>query len=253
MIGVGLSLPQVAVRRVAAAASGPTVILDAAYRTDTLLDQGLVPITNGGELDSWAMATGGTFNYETAFLAGASARPIWLLGTPGPGGVHTAGNNAALTCATPVTIPAATDFVAYLKLVMPASASACLIGNSAAANRVITVETIEGEVSINFSIDGSNYAGVFSSTDMEGTKLYRFRRSGSTLYIAATGLAESSASVTGAITGAAAFDTLLGYSSTGSGLTGFAASGCYLQKAYIFHGSSTADTTYETNNGGVLS
>ena len=249
MIGVGLSLPQVAVRRVAAAASGPTVILDAAYLTDTLLDESNGAVSNGSTVGSWAMAAGGTWTYVLANAAGATEYPAYITAS----GVHTNGGNAALTCATPVTIPAATDFVAYLKLVMPASASACLIGNSAAANRVITVETIEGEVSINFSIDGSNYAGVFSSTDMEGTKLYRFRRSGSTLYIAATGLAESSASVTGAITGAAAFDTLLGYSSTGSGLTGFAASGCYLQKAYIFHGSSTADTTYETNNGGVLS
>ena len=63
----------------AVAAAGATVILNAAYATDTLLDGLGDPITDLDLLDSWAPATGPTFNFTNASAAGAIAMYAWAM------------------------------------------------------------------------------------------------------------------------------------------------------------------------------
>lgn len=228
--------------------SGPTVLLNAAYLTDTILNDVAAPAGNLDALSSWAMATGGTFTKALAVAAGASGvdGPFYVTAS----GVHTGGVNVALTCATPVVIPADTDCVIYVKAKLSLSPTFYAFGSSTVAGNRIAVQG-DGDAGVEITFGGTNQVSVYYGTHAAGVYLYRFRRSGSSWYIARTGDAEQSATVSGTATAAISLDTLLGHR-TGGTLDTYSATGEYLQKAYIFHGSSTPDTAYEIANGGTL-
>jgi hypothetical protein len=205
-------------------------------------------ITNGDPVKSWAFATGGTATQALAVAAGADPQYLtWVAAS----GVHTSGLNAALTLPTPVTIPAATDCVIYALIKLPVTSQLLALGNSTSALTRIDIGG-DGEVSGNVTIDGSNQALSYWASATTTATLYRFRRSGSTWYAARTGDAEQTMSNTGTPTGAIVFDTLLAYGGSGTGLDAFSPTGNYLQKLYIYHGSSTPNTAYEIANGGAL-
>jgi hypothetical protein len=238
MIGVGLSLPQVAVRRVAAAASGPTVILDAAYLTDTLLNASANPVSDGDPVDSWAMATGGTFTNALAVTAGASAYPVYVTAS----GVHTGGGNAAVTCATPVTIPADTDCVIYVKFNF-AGGDFYPLGHSTGLSK------FQCDENGGFYLAAPGFVTIGRDIyPTAGVTLARARRTSNVWTFAMTGNAEAGADG-GTMAGQAlTFDTLLASSSMGE----FSSTGNYIQKIKIWSGTSDPDTAYETANGGVL-
>lgn len=228
----------------ASAPAGPTVILNAAYLTDTLLTPGSAAVGNGDPVESWAMATGGTFNYGLAASAGANVNPVYVTAS----GVHTDGGSAALTCATPVVIPADTDCVIYVKCVL-AGFGDIIIGKSNNA--------------MHFAFGGGagwyiqNAAGAFATLygePTDSTFLARARRVSGVWYFAWTGQAETVSG--GGTLGAASlsFDTVLGYASSGGAgtLDTFPPAGQYIQKIKILSGTSDPDTAYETANGGTL-
>lgn len=231
--------------------SGPTVLLDANWATDTIVDDGLVPIADGNPVDVWTMATGGDFNYTTAAVAGASARPIWVAAS----GIHTAGNNAALTTASPVVIPADTDCVIYVKANLALEMELKALGNSAAVDVRLLVQAGDGvaEHLVTLFLNGTNYvSATMTAQTAAGVYLLRFTRTSGVWSFACTGVASASMAATGTVTGSLAFNTLLAFSSTGSGLDDFSGSGIYLQKLKIWSGTSDPDTTFETANGGTL-
>jgi len=230
-----------------AAVAGPTVLLNADYLTDTLLNDADLLIANGDSVASWATATGGTFTQALATRAGADS--TFCVFTTADG-VQTGGNNAALTVATPITIPAATDCVIYVKAKLSISPTFYAFGSSTVAGNRIAVQG-DGDAGVDIMFSGTTQISLYYGTHTAGVYLYRFRRSGSSWYIARTGDAEQSATVSGTATAAISLDTMLGQR-VGGTLDTFSATGEYLQKAYIYHGSSSPDTTYETNNGGVL-
>ncbi len=225
-----------------ASASGPTVLLNANYLTDTLLQAGDIAMADGERVNKWTMATGGEWNYALANAAGALSRPTYIAAS----GVHTDGESSALTVATPVTIPADTACVIYIRCVV--TTWPIFLGKSNGDGE-ISFDPYSG-VGIKSS-DGSAYYSAFVEPG-PGTYLVRYRRTSAGVWsLAHTGQVEVGGGDNYA--GAIVFDTLLGRGTAGSGvLNDFVASGQYLQKLYIYHGSSSPDTTYETNNGGVL-
>ena len=226
-----------------AAPSAPTILLDLNYATDTLLNASANPVSNGDPVDSWVAATGGTWTQALAVAAGADPQYLTYVAASG---VHTAGLNAALTVATPVTIPADTACVIYIRCVV--TTWPIFLGKSNGDGE-ISFDPYSG-VGIKSS-DGSAYYSAFVEPG-PGTYLVRYRRTSAGVWsLAHTGQVEVGGGDNYA--GAIVFDTLLGRGTAGSGvLNDFVASGQYLQKLYIYHGSSSPDTTYETNNGGVL-
>lgn len=229
----------------AVAAAGATVILNAAYATDTLLDGLGDPITDLDLLDSWAPATGPTFNFTNAYAAGATQRPVYVAASGVSGGAQ-----AALTSATTVTIPAGQDCLIYVKANLGVTPRLYPLGLSSSADVRVGVAG-DGDATVDVSVGATLSVSLYYDTHSAGVYLYRFRRSGSSWYIARTGDAEQSATVIGTATAAISFDTLLGYRN-GSGLDVFSASGDYLQKLKISYGSASPDTAYELANGGLL-
>jgi len=229
-----------------AAVAGPTVLLNADYLTDTILDEVSAPVGNGSTVTSWTMATGGVWTSALAVAAGAADQPTYITAS----GVHTNGASAALTVATPITIPANADCVIYVKAKLSISPTFYAFGSSTVAGNRIAVQG-DGDAGVDIMFSGTTQISLYYGTHTAGVYLYRFRRSGSSWYIARTGDAEQSATVSGTATAAISLDTMLGQR-VGGTLDTFSATGEYLQKAYIYHGSSSPDTTYETNNGGVL-
>jgi hypothetical protein len=256
MIGVGLSVPQVAVRRKpSSGSSGPTVLLDANWATDTIVDDGLVPIADGNPVDVWTMATGGEWTYTTAAVAGASARPIWVAAS----GVHTAGASAALTTASPVTIPADTDCVIYVVANVAEYGLALALGSTAATGpnlRITGGSTGDTESSqISFGLKPSAFESVIATLSglYQGQMTVRVRRVSNIWRYAATGVADAAMTVDGVplTSYSISLDTLLA-TNGGASLNEFSASGCYIQKLKIWSGTSDPDTAYETANGGTL-
>jgi len=233
----------------ASGGASPTVLLNAAYATDTIVDDGAVPIANGNPVDSWTFTTGGEFNYTLANLAGASARPQWIAAS----GVHTNGTNAALTCATPITIPADTDCVIYVKANLGALESGLnAIGGSTNSHFVsIGTSDGDGDHSANIEIGGGNdLNAVMTGKTTTGVYLLRFTRASGVWLFACTGVASAAMAPTGTVSGAISFNTLLGYG--GGTLSSFSSPGMYLQKLKIWSGTSDPDTVFEAANGGAL-
>lgn len=200
-----------------AAPSGPTVLLDANWATDTILDDGLVPIADGNPVDVWTMATGGEWNYTQAAVAGASARPIWVAAS----GVHTAGNNAALTTATPITIPAlaTADWDIWVYCVVPASGVGSPIGKSTSITTWprIEIQAGTGPVIVDDNGDGASDG---SASMAAGARLVRFGNTAGALNVAWTGEADHAMDMEG-YAGTFTFDSLFAqiaiavYSATG--------------------------------------
>lgn len=230
----------------ASAVAGPTVLLNAAYLTDTLLDDTASSISNGENVGSWAMATGGTYTRSSAVDAGASDWPVYVAAS----GVHTAGGLAALTCATPVTIPANADCVIYVKGNLQATSQLRALGKTNGYGRFEIGG--DGDCLINLVIGASDSVTAYFAVAATGVKLYRCRRVSGVWSSVMTGETEIAMTATGTVTGALSFDTLLAFANSGAGLDSFSAPGDYLQKLYIYHGSSTPDTAYEIANGGTL-
>jgi hypothetical protein len=229
----------------ASAAAAPTVILNAVYLTDTLLNASANPVSNGDPVDSWAMATGGTFTNALAVTAGASAYPVYVAAS----GVHTAAGNAALTCATPVTIPADTDFRLYVSFKMT-SGLLFALGRTSGIGRLQISPA--GGVSLN-APSGTN-AARSAAIPTGSNVLLRILRVGTTYTSAWTGTA-SATMTDGDITLAEefTFNTLLAYSDGESSLDTFSDTGNYLRTLKISYGVGTADTDYETTiNGSPL-
>ena len=233
-----------------AAVAGPTVLLNADYLTDTILNDVSAPAGNLDALSSWATATGGTFTKALAVAAGASVvdGPFYVTTS----GIHTDGVNVALTVATPITIPANTDCVIYVKVKLQMTSQLTVFGNSASDTRLELFGDWDTAASFAIANAGSDGVTAFWGTAVTTATLYRLRRSGSTWYAARTGDAEQTMTGFGTTTAAISINTLLAYSSTGSGLNQFSQGGNYLQKLYIRSGTSTPDTDYETANGGTL-
>ena len=221
------------------APSGPTVLLNAAYLTDTLLNDAALPIANGDSVASWATATGGTFTQALADAAGADS--TFCIFTTADG-VQTGGNNAALTTATPITIPANADCVIYAKCVY-AGGDFYLFGKSDGASYIQFDENNGAAV----KGDGGGSAGTLAYP-VPGSYLFRARRASNVWRFAWTGQSDFVADSDTLAGGAVTVDTLLAANSMAS----FSASGNYLQKIYIRHGTSAPDTAYETSNGGAL-
>ena len=245
MISIGPSLTGSAARR--RAASGiltPTVVLNIGDDGNATWgnDSNEFPPPDGGYCTKTVTGVGGPFLSSLAILAGATEPPTYNTGQ----GIHTLGANAALTCATPVVIPADADCVIYLKCVV--SDTMYQLGST--SNQAC----IQFDAAAGFYMQG-NDASVVSlyGEPAAGTYLVRVRRASNAWRIAWTGQADAAAEGD-AIGGASlSFDTLLARSGATPGLAFFSSTGQYLQKAYIYHGSSTPDTDYETANGGVLS
>jgi len=234
-----------------AAVAGPTVLLNADWSTDTILDEVSAPAGNGSTVTSWTMATGGVWTSALAVAAGAADQPTYITAS----GVHTNGAFAALTVATPITIPADTDCVIYVVANLSAYETAgAMLGMSSAAAVRLEIEVGDTElghrVFLNFSAGGQAFLRL--SATVTGVYLFRLTRAAGVWSIAATGVASAAMTPTGTVTGAISFDTLMAYSLAGSGLDTFASSGLYLQKIKIWSGTSDPDTAYETANGGTL-
>lgn len=228
-----------------AVASGPTVIADLNWLTDSgILNMVGAPIENGFYVGTWPWATGGTATSALAIAAGADGGPVYDL-TNGVGSDGT--GNQALTLPTPVTIPADTDCVIYLKCVLAVYGD-MLIGKSNSYASIVFGGNAGWQL-LNAAGAGASCYG--EPTD--ATYLARARRSSGVWSFAWTGQAELAADGGGTLGSAAIIiDTILARSTGGSNLDEFPLTGQYLQKLYIYHGSSSPDTAYETANGGIL-
>jgi hypothetical protein len=245
MIGVGLSVPQVAVRRKPSSGSSATTLVNANYLTDSLLQAGDLPIGDGTGVNKWTMATGGLWTYPLAVTAGAVDRPTYVAAS----GVHTDGLQAALTTASPVTIPADTDFRLYVSFKMT-SGLLFALGRTSGIGRLQISPA--GGVNLNAP---SGTAAIRSAAIPTGSNvLLRILRVGTTYTSAWTGTA-SATMTDGDITLAEEFEfnTLLAYSDGESSLDTFSDTGNYLRTLKISYGVGTADTDYETTiNGSPL-
>jgi hypothetical protein len=235
------------------AESGPTVLLDANYLTDTLLRLDDSPATSSGHIVArWITGTGGEFNRTLAQAAGATDDTQLTVGS----GVSTGGVAAALTCATPVTIPANTDCVIYAKVNLGAYESQLYaVGASGSGNRYVSINTgdTETEHSTTLNFDGSaNVYAVLTGEITTGVYLLRYTRASGVWSFACTGVASAAMTPTGTVSGAISFDTLLAFSSAGGTLDAFSGSTMFVQKLKIWTGTSSPDTTFETANGGTL-
>lgn len=229
----------------ASSGSSPTVLLNAAYLADTLLNEGATPCANGEQVDSWAAATGGTFNFTRAELAGAAGRPLFITAS----GVHTSGGNCALTVATPITIPDGQDFRLYVSFKLTAG-NLWALGNTNKGGR-LEMNPVVGLTL--FAVDGHSIT-LASAIPTGSNVLLRILRSGTSYTAAWTGTA-SAAMTDGSAHGTDGFEfnTLLGYSDSESTLDQFSDSGNYLRTLKIEYGVGTADTAYETAiNGSPL-
>ncbi len=222
----------------------PTVVLNIGDAGNATWgnDSNEFPPPDGGYCTKTVTGTGGPFLSSLAILAGATEPPTYNTGQ----GIHTLGANAALACATPVVIPADADCVIYIKCVL-ASFGDIILGCSTSGAYIVFGGT-GGWAIVNASAAGTFCYG--EPTD--ATFLARARRTSGVWTFAWTGQAEIAADGGGTLGNAAiTLDTLLAQGN-GATLNGFSPTGQYLQKAYIFHGSSTPDTAYETANGGIL-
>ena len=231
--------------RAVASSPSPTVPLDfaTAHMGNDLNE---FPPPDGGYCTKVVPSTGPTFTSALAIAAGATDAPTYNTGS----GIHTLGASAALTSATTVTIPAGQDCLIYVKANLGVTPRLYPLGLSSSADVRVGVAG-DGDATVDLSVGATLSVSLYYDTHSAGVYLYRFRRSGSSWYIARTGDAEQSATVTGTATAAISFDTLLGYRN-GSGLDVFSASGDYLQKLKISYGSASPDTAYELANGGLL-
>ena len=231
--------------------SGPTVILDANYATDTIINLADVPISNGEFVKSWTPATGPAFTSALAIAAGATDSPAWVSAS----GVETLGASAAVTSATPVTIPANTDCVIYVEANLGALESGLYAIGSTADNAAIVCSTGDGgsdhSVILSFADGTSNVTAVMAGRTATGVHLLRFIRASGVWSFACTGVASAAMSPTGTVSGVLAFDTLLAFGGSGT-LASFSLTDMCLQKLKIWKGTSSPDTDYETANGGVL-
>ena len=236
---------------VAAAPSAPTVLLNAAYATDTLLDEGDAAVGNGSRVHKWTMSTGGLWTFALAEPAGALVAPVNVTAS----GVHTGGDNAALTCTTPVTIPADTDCVIYVKANLGAYESTMVpLGLSTGGYLEINSGDTELGHDVTLGLDGTftNYVGGrLGGSITTGVHLIRLIRASGAWTFAATGTASFSPATGGTVAGAFSFNTLLARGSSGT-LDLFSSSAMCLQKLKISYGSSSPDTAYELANGGLL-
>lgn len=234
-----------------AGGGGPTVLLDANYLTDTLINPSDAAVSNGERVKSWTMATGGAWTSALAIAAGAGQAPIYVAAS----GVHASIDNGALTCAAPVTILADADCVIYAKVNLGALESGLNFIGSSTSGQNVSIGTSDGDgnhtANIAFDGIGTSYAtAVMTGQTATGVYLLRFTRASGVWSFACTGVASAAMIPTGAVSGAISFDTLLAYG--GGTLTSFSSTDMYLQKLKIWSGTSDPDTAYETANGGTL-
>jgi len=217
-----------------ASASGPTVLLNADWLTDTLLNASANPVSNGDPVDSWATATGGTFTNALAVTAGASQYPVYVAAS----GVHTAGGSAALTVATPITIPANADCDIYFYVNLSQYESTMIAaGLTAGTGYVFFIagDTETDHAAQLWLTETDGLSRTLSGAITTGDYLIRFGRASNAWTCAATGVADAPMVENGMPTLGAAIsiDTLLARSGTGSGLTNFSLTGGYIKKACI--------------------
>ena len=238
-----------------AAPSGPTVILDANYATDTIINLADVPISNGEFVKSWTPATGPAFTSALAIAAGATDSPAWVSAS----GVETLGASAAVTSATPVTIPADADCVIYAVANVAEYGLLLLLGSASTLGPTLRItggSTGDTESSqITFGLKPSAFESVIATLSglYQGQMTVRVRRVSGVWRYAATGVADAAMTVDGVplTSYSISLDTLLATNS-GASLNEFAASGNFIQKIKIWSGTSDPDTDYETANGGIL-
>ena len=234
-----------------ASASGPTVLLNANYLTDTLINLSNVPVSNGEYVKSWATATGGTFTSALAIAAGATDAPVYVAAS----GVETLGANAALTVATPITIPADTDCDIWVYTYWSEAGYNYLLGRVSGSEFVALDDSLGGQVA-NSEGGLSYYDGAYPAV---GWRLLRAGRSAAGAWTFAwTGRSEVSATDSGAGAGQIRLDTILAMDGTGSGFLGnFASSGNFLKAARIvtypsgYAGRAAYRSAYETAISGA--
>lgn len=235
-------------RASASAPAGPTVILDANYLTDALLNGGGSAIGNGDLVGSWPTATGGTFTDTLALAAGATDRCTYVTAS----GVHTAGLAAALTLPTPVTIPAG-EFRMYYRFKYSGSGILYFLSSpqslSAAGGAQIYIYS--GATRLQCAAGTSTeVAGSFTAGDYT---LFCCRDASDVLYYAWSGSATLQAG--GSMVGSFEFANMLAQSSdesSGGILDYFSSSGNFIQKIKIESGISSRDLVWEAANGGTL-
>ena len=224
MISIGPSLTGSAARRRAAAGGDtPTVALNIGDAGNATWgnDSNEFPPPDGGYCTKTVTGVGGPFLSSLAILAGATEPPTYNTGQ----GIHTLGANAALTCATPVVIPAtSTDWDLWVYVDLPAAAQMFAL-------------TFSGNEEVKFILSpdapqSGIYDGVgatYTNTPLgSGTKLFRLGFTSGVASIAWTGHASGAADID-TYTASNSFDTLLGNVAAGS----YSSTGCYLRAMRI--------------------
>lgn len=232
--------------------SAPTILLDLNYATDTLLNASANPVSNGDPVDSWVAATGGTWTQALAVAAGADPQYLTYVAASG---VHTAGNNAALTTATPITIPADVDCDIWVYTYWSGAGYNYLLGRVSGSEFVALDDSLGGQVA-NSEGGLSYYDGAYPAV---GWRLLRAGRSAAGAWTFAwTGRSEVSATDSGAGAGQIRLDTILAMDGSGSGLLGnYASSGNFLKAARIvtypsgYAGRAAYRSAYETAISGA--
>ena len=239
-----------------AAASGPTVLLDADWSTNTILNDSDLAITNGDPVKSWAFATGGTATQALAVAAGADPQYLtWVAAS----GVHTNGLNAAVTLPTPVTIPADTEFRLYCRGHWSGSSGGLLAflsspqaGSEAGGTAFyIFNDTIDTRVGLALYEGGTT---TVTGTVATGDVLVLFSRNGAgDIQVAWSG--SSTLQTVASLSRQIQIAHVLAFGNdeaSSANINVFSTTGNYFKSAKLTLGVSGRDTVYEAANGGTL-